>query len=95
MSVRLDTKRLVVNTSLMQTINASDFKAKCLAILDRVHDTGVRIVILKRGRPVAELVPPTFSTSEFPQDELKGTVTIHGDIVGPAIPEEDWESLRT
>lgn len=79
----------------METINASDFKAKCLAILDRVHDTGVRIVILKRGRPVAELVPPTFSTSEFPQDELKGTVTIHGDIVGPAIPEEDWESLRT
>ncbi len=78
----------------METINASDFKARCLAILDRVRDTGERVVILKRGRPVAELVPPSHSASEFPQEELKGTVTVHADIVGPAIPEEHWESLR-
>ena len=83
-----------MKTSHMETINASDFKARCLAILDRVRDTGERIVILKRGRPVAELVPPTNAASEFPQDELKGTITIHGDIVGPPIPEEDWEMLR-
>ena len=36
----------------METINASYFKARCLAILDRVRETGERIVILKRGRPV-------------------------------------------
>ncbi len=77
----------------METINASDFKARCLAILDRVRDTGERIVILKRGRPVAELVPPSHSASEYPQEELIGTVTVHGDIVGPAIPEEHWEML--
>ncbi len=78
----------------MESINASDFKARCLAILDRVLETGERIVILKRGRPVAELGPPRNTGSEYPQDELKGTVTVHGDIVGPAIPEEDWEMLR-
>ncbi|MCY4505375.1 MAG: type II toxin-antitoxin system Phd/YefM family antitoxin [Acidobacteria bacterium] len=78
----------------METINASYFKARCLAILDRVRETGERIVILKRGHPVAELGPPTKSGSEYPQDELKGTVTVHGDIVGPAIPDEDWEMLR-
>ena len=77
----------------METINASDFKARCLAILDRVRDTGEHVVILKRGRPVAELWPPTGSTATSPQLELAGTVTVVGDIIGPAVPETDWESL--
>ena len=79
----------------METINASDFKARCLAILDRVRDTGEHIVILKRGRPVAELWPPTRSEARFPQLELAGTVTVVGDIIGPAIPESDWESNQS
>ena len=78
----------------METINASDFKARCLAILDRVQATGERVVILKRGRPVAELSPASGAETEYPQFELKGTVTVIGDIVGPAVPEEDWDSLR-
>ena len=77
----------------METINASDFKARCLAILDRVRETGERVVILKRGRPVAELWPPSRARAEYPQGELKGTVTIVGDIVGPVVPEDHWESL--
>ena len=78
----------------METINASDFKARCLAILDRVAETGERVVILKRGRPVAELSPISRTGDAYPQLALKGTVTVVGDIVGPAVPEESWESLR-
>ena len=77
----------------METINASDFKARCLAILDRVSATGERVVILKRGRPVAELGPAIRGHAEFPQSELQGTVTVIGDIVAPAIPADHWESL--
>jgi len=76
----------------MERISASDFKARCLAILDRVQSTGERIVILKRGRPVAELGPTTESVAIYPQMELEGTVTFVGDIVGPAVPEDHWES---
>lgn len=76
----------------METINASEFKARCLAILDRVQATGERIVILKRGRPVAEVGPANRSVAEYPQMELEGTVTVVGDIVGPALPEDYWES---
>ena len=90
---RLDVKRLVLKTGHMETINASDFKARCLAILDRVSATGERVVILKRGRPVAELGPVSRAGAEYPQVELRGTVTVIGDIVGPAIPEDHWESL--
>lgn len=77
----------------MQTIHASDFKARCLAILDEVRATGERLIILKRGRPVAELGPVIRESTRYPQEELKGTVTIVGDIVGPAVPEDDWEAL--
>ena len=76
----------------METINASEFKARCLAILDRVRETGERVVILKRGQPVAELGPPSQSDADHPQTELKESVTIVGDIVGPALPADHWES---
>ena len=78
----------------MTTINASDFKVRCLAILDQVHETGERVVILKRGKPVAELSRVTKAEGRYPQDNLKGTVTIKGDIVTPVLPEEDWEALN-
>jgi len=77
----------------METIDASDFKARCLAILDRVQATGEHTVILRRGRPVAELWPVSRSRAAYPQLELEGTVVVAGDIIGPAAPEEDWESL--
>ena len=70
----------------MGTINASDFNARCPAILDRVSATGERVVILKRGRPVAELGPATRAHAAYPQMELRGTVTVIGDIVGPTAP---------
>ena len=41
----------------MKTMNASDFKARCLAILDEVRETGLVVTILKHGKPVAELRP--------------------------------------
>ena len=78
----------------METINASDFKTRCLAILDRVQATGERMVILKRGQPVAELSPASRARGEHPQMELKGTVTVVGDIIGPAVPEEHRDSLE-
>ena len=78
----------------MATMNATDFKAKCLAVLDRVQETGERVIILKRGRPVAELSPATNLDGRYPQDSLKRTVIIKGDIVSSAVPETDWEALK-
>lgn len=77
----------------MVTINASEFKAKCLAILDEVAGTGETVVILKRGRPVAQLVPPVSSGSRYPQEELRDSVRITGDVVGPVLPADAWEAV--
>jgi prevent-host-death family protein len=76
----------------VRTINASDFKARCLAILDEVARTGEPITILKRGKPVARLVTAGGTADEYPQRTLAGTVRIHGDIIGPVLPALAWEA---
>ena len=77
----------------MREIRASEFKAKCLAILDEVERTGEPVTILKRGRPVARLVPPA-GQSKYPQHTLFGTVEVLGDILEPVLPASDWEAER-
>lgn len=46
-----------IDTSEPRTIPAGEFKAKCLRLMDEVEETGVPIVVTKRGRPVSRLVP--------------------------------------
>lgn len=77
----------------METISASELKAKLLAVLDRVARTGEPVLVLKRGKPVARLLPPAVGTEHLPQAALRGTVEICGDVMSPAVPEADWEAL--
>jgi prevent-host-death family protein len=79
----------------MRSIRASEFKAKCLAILDEVNQTGEAVTILKRGRPVARLLPPAKGPGKYPQDSLRGTVKILGDVIEPAVPPDAWEAEST
>ena len=77
-----------------KTIKASEFKAKCLELMDEVAESGEEIVITKRGRPVSRLVPYE-EKREKAQDSGKGKnlkapfgmyrgkIKIHGDIVEP------------
>jgi prevent-host-death family protein len=76
----------------MNVYSASEFKAKCLAILDQVNSTREAVTILKRGKPVAQLVPPVQQDSGYPQDDLLGSVRVPGDIVAPALPAEAWDA---
>ena len=76
----------------MKTINASEFKARCLALLDEVKRTGEVVTILKRGKPVAQLVPPVPLEGTFAQETLIGTVQIRGDIEEPVLDSSSWEA---
>ncbi len=65
-----------------RTIKASEFKARCLQLMDGVAETGEEIVITKRGRPVSRLVPCREQPEEiFGAD--RDVIRIHGDIVAP------------
>jgi len=76
----------------MMDINASEFKARCLALLDHVHATRESITILKRGKPVAQLTPPLMPEEGYPQDELRGSVQVLGDIEAPVMAPSAWEA---
>ena len=69
-----------------KTINASDFKARCLRVLDDVQATGSEVVITKRGKPVARLGPIGPARRSL-RGAWKGMARIRGDIV-----HVDWSS---
>ena len=79
----------------MQEIAISEFKAKCLAVLERVRSTKKPIRVTRFGKPVAEVVPPT-SVEERSSwiGSMKNSMRIKGDIVSPATNEDDWEVPR-
>ncbi|HCO57015.1 MAG: type II toxin-antitoxin system Phd/YefM family antitoxin [Proteobacteria bacterium] len=75
----------------MQTIQASEFKAKCLAIMDDVARSGRVLVVTKNGRPVAEIHPYSGQKAASPLG-LHPSLQIKGDILKP-IDEAVWEVL--
>jgi len=79
----------------MQEIAISEFKAKCLAVLERVRSTKKPIRVTRFGKPVAEVVPPT-SVEERSSwiGSMEQSLEIVGDIVSPANEESEWEVLR-
>ena len=79
----------------MQEIAISEFKAKCLALLEEVRATKKSIRITRFGKPVAEVVPPTSVQDRAAWvKSMKGSFEILGDIVSPANDEDEWEVLR-
>jgi prevent-host-death family protein len=77
----------------MKTIPAGQFKARCLRLMDEVRTTREPVLITKKGRPVAKLVP----AESQPEDIfgcLKDEIKIVGDIESPVVPWEDWDALR-
>jgi prevent-host-death family protein len=75
-------------------MKASEFKAKCLKVLDEVEATGEPVLILKRGRVVARLASPLVRTEREPWKRLEGMMEICGEIDGPVVPPEDWDAVR-
>jgi prevent-host-death family protein len=80
--------RLTMVRIFMNSLPVSKFKATCLAVLEEVRTKKKRVLITKRGKPIAEVVPVGRSQKRIP---LKDTVTFLGDIVSP-VAEDDWEA---
>ncbi len=72
-------------------ISAAEFKAKCLKLMDEVARTHEPVIITKRGRPVAKMVPVDNEKKTELFGYMKGTATIRGDITGPI--EVAWEAV--
>ena len=78
------------NATEENVIKASEFKAKCLKLMDAVADTGVELVITKNGNPVAKLVPYTKPQSLYGM--FKDDIQILGDIMEPI--DVEWDAMK-
>lgn len=82
---------LSLGNKLME-IKASDFKARCLKLMEHVAATREPLIITKNGKPIAQLGP-------VPAKVSRGILGLHpqgrvlGDIVGPVAAPEDWDAL--
>jgi prevent-host-death family protein len=78
----------------MEEVAISEFKAKCLALLERVRQTKKPLRITRFGKPVAEVVPPSPDTEQNNWiGSMKDSMQILGDIVAPVVDEADVQAL--
>lgn len=73
----------------MRTMKASEFKAKCLKLMDEVAATGESIVVTKNGKPVSRLVPYRLRPETL-FGATRGSIEVVGDIIEPA--DVEWEA---
>lgn len=77
----------------MKTIAVSQFKAHALKILDQVSKTQESVVITKRGKPLAEVVPIRSADKNAEPGKLSDTLVFEKDIVSP-LGEEMWDACK-
>lgn len=78
----------------MKSIPNSEFKAKCLGLIEQVDKTRQPLRITRHGRPVAEVVPAGPASSRNFVGDMVGTGKIVGDITSPMIDLNEFEALR-
>jgi prevent-host-death family protein len=79
----------------MKEIAISEFKARCLGILDEVRKTRKPIRVTRFGEPVAEVVPSTAEKTKGRRlGAMAGSMKILGDVVGPTGSLDDWKAWR-
>jgi PHD/YefM family antitoxin component YafN of YafNO toxin-antitoxin module len=78
----------------MKDISISEFRTHCSRLIWEVSKTKQLIRIMRRGKAVAEVDPPSPTRAADWIGSMKESIEILGDIVGPASEEDDWEVLR-
>jgi prevent-host-death family protein len=75
----------------MKTLGAGAFKTHCLSLIDEVYDRNEEIIITKRGKPMARLIPIEYKKPESILGSMKGMFKIVGDIVSPITEPWEWD----
>lgn len=75
---------------MRRVIQAGKFKAECLKIMDDVQAKKYSIIITKRNKPIAKLVPLEEENSALLFGKMKGTAHIKGDLTQPT--GEEWDA---
>lgn len=71
-------------------ITATNFKTKCLRIMDQVNEYHEEVIITKHGKPIAKLLPISTEPGKTLYGFMKNSVKIKGDITIPL--EDKWNA---
>jgi len=72
------------------SVTTSEFKARCSEIISRVERMKTPVILTKRGRPVARIVPMENEECTDLFGFAKGSISILSDIVEPI--QVSWEA---
>jgi prevent-host-death family protein len=79
----------------MPKVAISEFKAKCLSLLEEVDKTKTPLRVTRRGKPIADVVPAAVESEERDWiGSMAGRMDIAGDIVSPVIDTKEIEALK-
>jgi prevent-host-death family protein len=79
----------------MQEVAISEFKAKCLSLLEQVSKTKTPLRVTRRGKAIADVIPTSAETEERSWiGSMSNSIEIVGDIVSPVVDIETIEALR-
>ena len=81
----------------MRTMAAGEFKAKCLAVMAEVNATGRPVLVTKRGKPLARILPLEEQAGKESPEAIFGCLrhmgTVTGDIASSEFTDEEWERM--
>lgn len=79
----------------IQEVAISEFKAKCLSLLEQVSKTKIPLRVTRRGQPIADVIPASSDVEQRGwMGSMSGTIEITGDILSPVIEISDIEALK-
>ena len=78
------------------TVSATEFKAKCLALIDDMNRTKIPVVVTRRGKRVAEVRPVIAESNDQRSliGWMKGSVLRYDDPFAPAVDPNEWNALK-
>ena len=85
---------MMKKSAAIEQINISEFKARCLRLLDETGRKGKEYLIARKGIPLAYVIPAGKKKKGIRRGSLKGLAEIHGDIVH-CDTSSDWDVLKT
>jgi prevent-host-death family protein len=78
------------------TVTATEFKIRCLALIDEMNRTNTRVLVTKHGKPVAEISPARVETEAAVPfvGWMKGTVVRYDSPFDSAVETSEWDALK-
>ena len=79
----------------IREVAISEFKAKCLSLLEQVSKTKTPLRVTRRGQPIADVIPASSDVEERNwMGSMSDSIEITGDVVSPVIEIQEIEALK-